>query len=312
MKWLIGLDLRPGGSGALAFAKGLRDQVNDRESHDVTCVHVVEASTLLRHESVVEMEDEITAHARREMEAAGVRPEERNPRIVFGLPADTGLVEVAQDIGADAIIVGRRAGAYESRVVRLGRVARRLLRKLPVPTVIVPPDVRANGLGRGPIMLATDLTDHSAGAAAFAREMSRILDRPIVAIHIVPDSAAELSFLPAATLEQLYGQLGMQEGQNIETWLLHQGLTNASTALATGDVVDRILTIAEQEKPPLIVCGSRLLSTPARIFGSSVGSDLAAHARVAVAVVPPNFALAAASANDSQMQAAESKLSATA
>jgi len=289
MRWLIGLDLRGGGSGALGFAKWLREQGSDRAPDEVTCAHVVEESTILRYEYVVELEHRIATYARQAMEAAGIHPSERNPRIIFGVSPDTGLADVAGELGADAIIVGRRAGKHDERFVRLGGVARRLLRKLPVPIVIVPPDAPATGLGRGPLILATDLTDDSVGAATFAHEMGRMLDRPVVATHIVPDSTANLPFLPAATLEQLYDQLGMPEGQNIEAWLARHGLTDVSTALATGGVVDRILAIAEREETPLIICGSRQRSTTERLFGSSVGSTLAAYAQSPVVVVPPNF-----------------------
>src|SRR5688572_15920141 len=187
---------------------------------------------------------------------------------------------------ADGLIVGRRAKMEDEPIVRLGRVARCLLRRLTVPTVVVPPDLKATDLGDGPILLATDLEEDSEGAATFALHLGRALERAITVVHVVPKPDTSLSFLPEAIFEQLYSQLGMRQTQSLEGWMERHGLSGATKALAAGDVVGRILSIAKHGRSPIIVCGSRKLSMMERMYLSSFGSTLAAHAKVPVATVP--------------------------
>ncbi|NJK31386.1 MAG: universal stress protein, partial [Deltaproteobacteria bacterium] len=78
------------------------------------------------------------------------------------------LLERAAMLELDALLVGRRARRDEDPIVRLGEVTRRVVRKLPAPVIVVPPDFGDDArdlLGSGPIILATDLSDHCIAAA---------------------------------------------------------------------------------------------------------------------------------------------------
>ena len=71
--------------------------------------------------------------------------------------------------------------------------------------------------------------------------------------------------------------------------LREHGLAEVATHVALGDVAACLGELAEQQRAPLIVVGSRKLGPLTRLFVASVASELAATARCAVAVVPPDY-----------------------
>lgn len=292
MKWSIGLDLRPTGRGALAFVRWLRAHLNAPEQHVFAAVHAVEEASLLqslRFEHMHDLELRVQAAAEQELVLAGLSDTVEGPHIVADSTAEQVLTEECDTLGAQAIVIGRRASTNAHEIVRLGRVARRLLRVLPAPTIVVPGDLQPEQFGDGPIMLATDLEPSSAGAARFALELSRQLGRGIVVAHVIPHFDTAAMLVPAATIEQLYSQLGLAQSKSLDGWMRTNGLGDAASAITTGDVIGRLLGIAERERCPILVSGSRKLSLAERLFNASIGATLAGHAKCAVAVVPEDY-----------------------
>lgn len=288
-KWTIGLDLRPSGRGALAFARWARERTQPPGALELDAVHVAEESFLLRelkHTHLADLEARLLTRAGEELELAGLAGA-TVPRVVESTHAERALQDAMETSGAEALVIGRRVGAHEDGFVRLGRVARRVLRSSPVATIVVPGDLGVDDFGNGPILLATDLSESSSGAVGFALRVAELCGREVIVVHIVPHFDQGDMFVPAATLEQLYHQLGLERGRELEAWIALHGLRAAKTALATGDVISRVLGIAEQESCPLVVCGSRRLGVAERIFTASVGSSLAAFGKLPVAIVPP-------------------------
>src|SRR5690606_31904612 len=70
--------------------------------------------------------------------------------------------------------------------VRLGRVARKMLRRLPVPVVVVPPDLEKDAIGDGPVLCTIDTDAHSLAAVRFARELARAVGRELELAHALP------------------------------------------------------------------------------------------------------------------------------
>jgi nucleotide-binding universal stress UspA family protein len=71
-------------------------------------------------------------------------------------------------------------------------------------------------------------------------------------------------------------------------WLDRHGLTSDARRIALcGSPVELLLELAEQERPSLLVLGSRRLTTTERLFTTSTASTVAAYAPCPVAVVPP-------------------------
>ena len=280
MKWVIGLDLRPRGSGALQFARWMAERA---ASVELEGVHVLEDSKLLQllRRDHGDIEAVANRRVRETAEQAGLA--DLSTRVVRSSSIDGRLVEEVQGMRADGLIVGRQGRADETALVRLGRVSRRLLRQLPVPIVMAPPELEH--VGEGPVLLATDLQPASSAAARFAKRVAGVLDRPILVAHIVHSGTDTSDLVPAVTVEQFYRQMGLDREHDLHGWMREHALVDVPAVVGEGDVISRLLGIASEERAPLIVCGSRRLGAAERLFTSSVATELTRHAPCAVAVV---------------------------
>ncbi|MBX7078553.1 MAG: universal stress protein [Nannocystaceae bacterium] len=292
MKWIIGVDLRETAAGALHFAGWLAENTAGTARPEFVPVHVLEESYLLqvlRHQHIDAVEDLARRAATDQLDRAQIGGLSQPAKIVRGVVADEALVREFDAVHGDALIIGRQAPASERNLVRLGRVARRLVRKLPCPTVVVPPDLRRDAVGKGPIMLATDLEETAGSAARFALRLSHATGRPLVVAHIVPADSDMSRYLPDATVDQFLSQSGLDREKDLKAWMANHGLESAAAIVSHGDVIARLTSIAEVEGSPMIVCGSRGMGTLERMFITSVGTDLSCWARAAVAMVPPTW-----------------------
>jgi nucleotide-binding universal stress UspA family protein len=285
MRWIVGLDLRPRSDGALRFAAWLARTAPGADSFAL--VHVLEEEHL-RAVLRVHHLDEVTAAARdravRELArvegAAGLG----TPEIVRGITADEALAEALARHGADALVVGRIAGREEPRVIRLGRVARRLLRHLPAPVVVVPPD-EDPAARAGPVVALTSLTDDAAEACRFAAAFAERVARPLFVAHVVP--FVDLPFLPGPTLDDLASQ-GRRAGEAaLAAWIAAHGLLPAQSVVLQGGILEQAEELARERDALLVVAGSTRRSGLERLASPSIGAELAAIAPVPVAVVPP-------------------------
>ena len=207
MTWVIGIDLRPGSYGALQFATWMVANAVRRGAPASFPVHVLEEEhlrTMLRYHHLDEVVAGAREEAQRTLERHGRSRWIHDLQIVQALRAEESLDFARASAGAEAIIVGRAAGRSERRVVRLGRVARRLLRALPAPVVVVPPDLEAREVGPGPVVALTSLADDALDAVRFATVVARHMGRKLALVHVVRDPAeAGLPFMPATSLESV-------------------------------------------------------------------------------------------------------------
>jgi nucleotide-binding universal stress UspA family protein len=288
MKWIVGLDLRASSRGALHFASWVAAKPGGPA---VVPIHVLEEEHLqyvLRYRHL----DEITAGARAAAERAvvteGLAGRMDDVRIVQALRADEALSRACADERAEALVVGRIAKRTRHPLVRLGRVARRLVRNLPVPVVVVPPDLLEGGIGPGPVVGLSALDDDSVQACRFARELATLLERELQVVHVLPDPAAAAAYgLPAGKVEQLRAEARERARADLSRWLGEAAIPTARPVVRVGDCVDEALEHAREHRPPMLVVGARQLPTVQRMFAPSVGRELAASAPIAVAVVPP-------------------------
>jgi nucleotide-binding universal stress UspA family protein len=290
MKWIVGVDLRETATGALQFAQWLARHAVRPARHSFVPVHVLEESYLLqvlRYAHEADVEARALADATHQVERAELRASAEPPRITRGIAADDALVRELETERGDAIVIGRQAPSHERHFVRLGRVARKLVRRLPCPVVVAPPDLRADRIGTGPIVLATDLEETCGSAVRFSQRLSHATGRPIVVAHIIPHELESARYVPSTTIEQFYSQVGLDRQRDLEHWRATHGLADAATVVAHGDIVARLTSIAEVEGAPMIVCGSRGLGTVERIFTTSIATDLSCWAECAIAIVPP-------------------------
>ncbi len=290
MKWIIGVDLRETATGALQFAQWLARHATRPARHDFVPVHVLEESYLLqvlRYTDEAEVEAKALADARHQLDRAELGRVAAPPRVTRGVAADEALVRELETVQADALVIGRQAPSHERHFVRLGRVARRLVRRLPCPIVVAPPDLRADRIGGGPIVVATDLEETCGSAVRFAQRLAHASARSLVVAHIIPHELESARYVPSTTVEQFYSQVGLDRQHDLQAWKVRHGLADAASVVAHGDIVARLTAIAEVEGAPMIVCGSRGLSSVERVFATSVATDLSCWAECAIAIVPP-------------------------
>lgn len=289
MDWLVGMDLTDRGQGALGYARWLAGALPAGGDRFIG-VHVLEENELrqlLRYHHLDEVERNAGIAAARLAVQAGVQDVLAERRVICGRSAEQALHDLAHQPGVRALVIGRQARRGEKRVVRLGRVARRLLRSLPAPVVVVPPDLQASGMGDGPVLLAASVDADATGAAAFAKQIAADLGRPLSVVHVVPgDDYLAAEMVPTPVAAEFFRDLREDHERSLLAWMRAHGLGGVPHLVSEGSVVDRLADVAREERSPLVVVGSRGLGLGMRLFSSSVGTDLAAASEVPVAVVP--------------------------
>jgi nucleotide-binding universal stress UspA family protein len=169
------------------------------------------------------------------------------------------------------------------------------LRWLELPTTVIPPGLDEASLGRGPIMVGVTPTPESLEAVDFAVLLGEELALPVVLVHVVPRTrpvtvAGVLSLEPRdpsmahSDIVPPEDVSGHEAAMN--EWLASNDLDALPLELRSGPVPVALLVAAQERAATMIVCGSRRLSLVERLFTSSVGSELAAHADRPVVVVP--------------------------
>lgn len=291
--WTLGLDLREGAEGPLVFARWLIAELARREAAGATldAIHVIEQSDLgilgsadQRERAAALAEDAVVKTLARSGDST---PLEGLRLVETGSPEDV-LTHAAER--ADGLIIGRLAPRGKDRLMRLGGVARRLLRRLPAPTLVVPPDLDREHIGDGPIILATDANDDSLGATRFAQSMAERLGRELILAHIVPMPYGwSIGYLPPDSVKQVRADLRTGGERTLERWAKQHGITGVRGLVCEGIVAEELARLAEREDALMLITGSRRLNAIERLFVTSVGSELAASASCPVAVVSPDF-----------------------
>ena len=275
--WIVGLDLDLRSRGALVFAAWLQ-RVGQVQ---IFGVHMLEA--WVRALAVEDPVPALRAAATRLATAAGLHAFD-GLQVRTVEEASDGLVESCS--AASGLVIGRAAERGSRAVVRLGRVARRVLRRLPCPVVVVPPDL--SSVGVGPILLATDLGPTSITAARFAAELAVRCGHSLELIHVVDDRSVQLiDVLRSAWVARRAAFVAAAE-VDMTQWADELRLGAATRHVRTGYPVDVIAETAAARRAALVVVGSRRLSTAMRYFSTSTASELAATASCPVCVVPPD------------------------
>lgn len=287
MRWLVGIDLHARSHGAVKTAAWLRAHLRadpSREPPEFVGVHVVDER--FRESAKVmgalrRAGEEALARAAALDGDAGLFS---SLEVIMAPSPEDGLQQAAAEFGADAMILGRIAPRGGHELVRLGSVARRMLRRLPVPILMVPPDLERIAIAAGPVLLATDLGSDATAAAGVAAQLARGLARSLVVGYVdaLPDTTQSL-------LDEIWVQPPLTSRRtraDVEQWCTAQGIVPAQTLLSHGPVVDDLLGHARTTDACMIVCGSRRLAILDRVFTSSVGTDVARVTDRPVLIVP--------------------------
>jgi nucleotide-binding universal stress UspA family protein len=288
MKWIVGLDLHPSGAGAVRFARWLAETSSAADS--LVGIHVLEESYLraaLKYHHLDEIVDGATALARREIEAAGATKHLGSLNVLQGSTPEESLEAAHTYHATQGLILGRQAKKDGRDIFRLGRVARRLLRSLPGPTFVVPPDYEPEGAD-GPIVAAVSLREDCQASVRFAVDLAEKTGRTLVLLHVVPtpdDYAAH--YLPEGSLAKMREDNEAEAKAELAQWAAANGAAEAEQVVRLGGVVSETVTYTTEQRACILVAGSRRLSTFERFLLTSIASELGAMATCPVAVVPP-------------------------
>lgn len=285
-RWVVGLDLRPASHGAINFALWLRAQTRG-EPPRIDGLHIVEPLLLELPEAPSRVE--VLADARKAADTAlsvrGASEAFASVDVVSGDPVE--LLAAAGELAVTTgLILGRRAAEYELGLVRLGKVARRLLRRLGAPTFVVSPKLEAEHVGPGPVVCAVELDARSVELARYAEAFAARIGRDVRLVHVVEGGdPIGLPYLPEGTWDHIE-RLRRDEGSAaLLAWRDEAGLSSY-TSISQGPTVGRLLSAARELDACMILCGSRRLSLAARMWRASVGTALAAASHLPVGVIP--------------------------
>ena len=285
-KWVLGLDPREGAEGSVRFSAWLRDALAPQTAQ-VTGVHAYGdlPGAAMRYFGLEEVGQAAREQVAQLLRRAGAEPWLQDVVFTEGRDVVSILEDASQRHAADFVVIGRSAPREGRSLLRLGSTARRLLRRLPLPVVVVPPDF-VQPPEDGPVLIATNLGPESETALRFGVQLARQMGRSTRAVYCVEEHHAA-QYIPQSTLARLTADRTVKARENLAEWVESQGLSVDSQDVVTGDAVECLVKRARTEKAALVVCGSRRLSMTVRLLLASAGSELAAFAPYPVAVVPP-------------------------
>jgi nucleotide-binding universal stress UspA family protein len=287
----IGLDFRPQTTGAVQYALWLCKAANLHASGHVVCVHVIEPEVmveLIRHVDEKTMLGAFKQRGKEILDEVAHGEHLHAPDVLLGDAIEL-LEELSAKHGSTALVISRRAVSKAGPTLeRLGSVARRLLRRLKQPTIVVPPDLLASQVGRGPVVVAVDFSADSIRALTWAREFATTISRPIQLVHFadVPDQAGYAGLVQTDRWQELTNDILDRGRENMRKFVAQQQLGEIDTAVVRGPVLPAIADYATASDACLMVTGSGHHGMAHRIIVPSVASETAAMSSVPVAVVP--------------------------
>ena len=289
MRWIVGLDLRPTGLGAIQMVRWMSEHAAEGHEPRFVGVHVIprSARAAVREDVVDELCGKAADKAREVLSELGVLDAFERVEAVSGSDPDETLEAATRYYDADGLIIGRHGPREQESLVRLGKIARRLIRKLPAALMVVPPEIRPEDVGSGPVIAATDLGQSSIAAARFGLAFARDFSRDLTVMHARAGRHHAVSELDLDLTPLLEQPEPAEEPGALERWMLTYGLGGATERVEYGDPVRAMARLAESEDATLLVVGSRHLSLSERLFVASTGTDLARETKGPVLIVPP-------------------------
>lgn len=287
--WLLGMDLRSDAEGATVFASWL---ASVRKEDTVVPVHVLVADHLhavLQRHHLAEVQDAAKVAMKEMAKKHDADGHFADPMLVEGGTAEGRLEIIREETGAGVVVLNRFATASRRRLRRLGRVARRTLRALNSPVITVPPGLTADAIGKGPVVVSTNLTEECGCALEFGADLAKRLGRKLVVATVrrLPDQQAP-SYLGEKSSEKVAEARKEETAEALGKWVSDHGHAVDEQVVLLGEVVTNVTKFAEDRDACIIVAGSRRLSKIERMFLTSVGRGLSAISATAVAIVPPD------------------------
>ncbi len=290
MRWIVGLDFRSRSAGALRFARWLYQNTQHNRFYAVHALELPPYANLVPDE----LAGQALAQLNQTLEREQADSSFTDVGVVVDERADRGLAKAIEEHTGDGVIIGRRAPADSASLIALGRIARRVIREIAQPTIVVPPDQDLDRVAAGPILLATDLAETSLPALRFAGSLANELGRELIIVHTVRVHGSLEGVISGTVWSSAQLEHRQHAEAQLSAWAQKHGAGAAQLRVVEGPISPELLAVANEERASLIVCGSRRLSLAERIFSSSVGTELAAAAPIPVAIIPHDHVEAAA------------------
>jgi nucleotide-binding universal stress UspA family protein len=285
-KWIVGIDVRRRSDGAVAFAAWLHAQLRD----PLIGVHVAAREMFTAMDQLAgptQSDVRLRVELERSLAEAGQGDAFARVEVIEALDPVGPLEERCREEGA-GLIIGRIAGQSSYEMVRLGAVARRLLRGLVAPIWVVPPDLRAETIGQGTILVAVTPEEASVGAVRVAWRLAAALGRKIMFVQVVNELIQRSSLFPAReTVEREQTDQQREAEAKTRGWLMDLEV-EGPLDVRRGGTLEEILVATRRHDAAFVVTGTRRLGLLGRIFSGSLSSELAAHSSVPMLVVPPD------------------------
>lgn len=284
--WIVGYDGRERSEGALRLIRWLDAHTDFHWSF--RGVHVLEHDTDARYEPVGMDEAQRREDTRILIDRHPAGPGFDGLEIVHARQVADALEALTEDRHADGLVIGRAAATGSREMVRLGRVARKLVAHAAFPLVVVPPELQPETLEEGPVLVGCDLGEGSVEAARFGVELAGALGRQCMLTHVAGEEIpGRRTVIPAVSdvadkLETSRSQLD----DRFVTWASAHGFASLPRIILPGPAVSGLLSEAREQGACAIVVGSRRLSAAQRLVRTSVSSNVAATSWLPVFIVP--------------------------
>jgi nucleotide-binding universal stress UspA family protein len=269
MKWkriLVAIDFSPPSKRALESARALAVETGGT----LVLLHVVSPPVALYPQEAADLgalSEAWMREARRDLLRIATRARRGGRRVRvetrFGAPWRA-IVDVAEELAADAICIGRSGHSRVERLA-LGSTAERVVRTATVP-VIVTGDRPVKRLSR--VLAAVDLGEGSAAGLRLARRLSARGAR-LEALFVVPPGSGAGARAPLREFLELHGA-DPREG----------------TIRESDDVAGRILDREREIAPDLIVIATQGRLGLDRWLLGSVAEKVVRHAEAPVLAIP--------------------------
>ena len=248
----------------------------------------VGAGPVLDLEQIAQGEEEL----QRQIERLGADgPDLAGSKVKIGAPHRI-LVETAEEMGADLIVVGATgSGPFAAEL--LGSTADRVLRKAPCPVLIVRGELPVPPRR---VLAPVDLSTLSGDSFRCGLQL---LARLVGSAEVQVQAVLALSLLDALAFRQRTGMSVEQAAQHVGAQLQRFVLENRSdlpfpveTAVLPGEPRLEILREVEEHPVDLLILGTHGRGGMDRLVLGSVASTVARKAPCSVLVIPPEAALA--------------------
>jgi nucleotide-binding universal stress UspA family protein len=243
---VVAADFSPSSNTALLYSLGIA-----RRSHaKVWIIHVV-ADTFFSSDTQQRAIDDAWREGHRHMTElfiAGQLDGVQHKLLVEQGPVYDVLTRVVAEHNAELLVIGTRGRSRIGKLL-LGSVAEFIFRQAPCPVMTVGPKTEPPANAQGPrrVLFCTGFSRHSLEAGELALRLAERQEAELILLHVAPDSVTD---------RDTYTREAKQRLASIVPPDL-QLATPPRTLVEYGTAVDRILAVAQEQHPDLIVLGVR-------------------------------------------------------